>query len=120
MIKIDMDMPRNCLDCRFCYIDWTSDDKPDSSAFCCAAEKRIAYACDGKDIVVCTAILEKQDWCPLIDCEDDLKQARQFANPVHQCRIGGGWGRMVVGFVIIATTVINVKRRGNLPKQENQ
>ena len=65
MIQIDMPMPKCCDDCRFCIVDYTDDDKPDSFAYCCAAEEFIAQACDGKDKVVATAIIEKKSWCPL-------------------------------------------------------
>ncbi len=65
MITIDMQMPERCDDCRFCVCEYTDDNKPESYAYCCAAEKFIAQACDGTDKVVCTAVLTRETWCPL-------------------------------------------------------
>ena len=65
MIQIDMPMPTQCDCCRFCAVEYTADNKPDSYAYCCAKEAFIAQACDGTDKVVSTAILKRQNWCPL-------------------------------------------------------
>lgn len=65
MIQIDMPMPERCDDCRFCVVEYTDDNKPDSFAYCCVAEKFIAKSCDGTDKAISTAILVKQPWCPL-------------------------------------------------------
>ena len=63
----DMDFPNNCEDCRMCVIQWAQVDDPMSFAYCSAAEKFIAKASDGTDIIVSTAILSKVDWCPLVE-----------------------------------------------------
>ena len=60
-----MPMPAQCDECRFCACEYTEDDKPDSCAYCCAAEKFIAKACDGTDKIVSAAVLQRQSWCPL-------------------------------------------------------
>lgn len=65
MIQIDMPMPERCDDCRFCVVEYTDDNKPDSFAYCCAAEKFIAKSCDGMDKTISIALILKQTWCPL-------------------------------------------------------
>lgn len=65
MIQIDMPIPMNCGDCRFCDLKYTDDCDPNSYAYCSAAEKFIARACDGTDKVVSTAICDKAEFCPL-------------------------------------------------------
>ena len=72
MIQIDMEMPRTCDECNMCIVDFDYDNHRGTSyAFCSVLERFIAEGYQGKHAVE-KAILERQDWCPLIDCEGDL------------------------------------------------
>ena len=57
MIKIDMEMPNVCIDCKY-YTSMFDDDEG------------IHYVCliESKEVYV---NLVKPEWCPLIECEDD-------------------------------------------------
>lgn len=78
MIQIDMTMPTQCDCCRFCLTEYTDDNKPDSYAYCCVAERFIAQSNDGTDKVVSTAIIKKQQWCPLKEQEPRVLTAENF------------------------------------------
>jgi len=58
MIKIDMAMPRKCMDCNFCQIAYDSDLFKDSEPYCCIKSESVEVNMDSDT---------KPVWCPLID-----------------------------------------------------
>lgn len=65
MIKIDINMPEKCGDCRLCQIAFDSDLFNDGEPYCCIEGNSVEENV-GKDT--------KPEWCPLIECNDDLTE----------------------------------------------